>query len=72
MKTKDAINNDNLSQLRLLITRDSLDPNYTILPGEWTLLHKSIEDGKVEIAKLLIDFGANIYAKGGFGEKELL
>ncbi|MYG46300.1 MAG: ankyrin repeat domain-containing protein, partial [Synechococcus sp. SB0675_bin_6] len=69
MKTKDAINNDNLSQLRLLITRDGLDPNYTILPGEWTLLHKSIEDGKVEIAKLLIDSGANIYAKGGWSKR---
>lgn len=69
MKTKDAINNDNLSQLRLLITRDGLDPNYTVFPEEWTFLHKSIEDGKVEIAKLLIDSGANIYAKGGWSKR---
>ena len=58
-----AVSNGDLALAEKLIT-DGQDPDQTIESG-WTPLHRAADLDHVPIAKLLIDEGANVNAKGG-------
>ena len=66
--SKDGHRNDN-RVARLLIERGA-DPN-TVGVLDYTPLHHASEYGRIEIARLLIEYGANVEAKENWGRTPL-
>lgn len=69
---ENAIRRGNINRVKFLLEIDKADPNMTYNKYKDTPLHLSAQQGEYEIAKLLIEHGANVNLPNSDGETPIV